>query len=108
MPSDSSVMGLLGRLKAGEPGAAQHLWGALIHPTGPTGTPTASARRLALLADALEDASCADADLPGSLRDPEPHVRGCWAVDLNNAQDVAKMTLRPVRSPAPKMLSHVC
>jgi hypothetical protein len=38
--------------------------------------------RLPILADALEDAGCADADLLGHLRDPGPHVRGCWAVDL--------------------------
>jgi hypothetical protein len=38
--------------------------------------------RLALLADALEDAGCTDAELLGHLRGPGPHVRGCWAVDL--------------------------
>jgi hypothetical protein len=38
--------------------------------------------RLALLADALEDAGCTDPDLLGHLRGPAPHVRGCWAVDL--------------------------
>jgi hypothetical protein len=38
--------------------------------------------RLAVLADALEDAGCTDAGLLGHLRGPGPHVRGCWAVDL--------------------------
>jgi hypothetical protein len=38
--------------------------------------------RLALLADALEDAGCSDAEVLGHLRGPGPHVRGCWAVDL--------------------------
>jgi hypothetical protein len=38
--------------------------------------------RLALLADALEEAGCANADLLGHLRGDGPHVRGCWAVDL--------------------------
>jgi hypothetical protein len=38
--------------------------------------------RLAVLADALEDAGCADADLVGHLRGPADHVRGCWGVDL--------------------------
>jgi hypothetical protein len=38
--------------------------------------------RLPVLADALEDAGCIDADLLGHLRSPRPHVRGCWAVDL--------------------------
>jgi hypothetical protein len=37
--------------------------------------------RLAVLADALEDAGCADADLLGHLRGPGPPVRGCWALD---------------------------
>jgi hypothetical protein len=38
--------------------------------------------RLPLLADALEDAGCTDAELLSHLRSPGPHVRGCWAVDL--------------------------
>ena len=38
--------------------------------------------RLAVLADALTDAGCTDADLIEHLRGPGPHVRGCWAVDL--------------------------
>jgi hypothetical protein len=37
--------------------------------------------RLAVLADALEDTGCTDADLLGHLRGPGPHVRGCRAVD---------------------------
>jgi hypothetical protein len=37
---------------------------------------------LAVLADALEDAGCTDAELLGHLRGPGPHVGGCWAVDL--------------------------
>jgi hypothetical protein len=39
-------------------------------------------RRLAVLADALEDAGCTDAEVLNHLRSPEPHVRGCWVVDL--------------------------
>jgi hypothetical protein len=38
--------------------------------------------RLPILADALLEAGCEDADLLGHLRGPGPHVRGCWAVDL--------------------------
>jgi hypothetical protein len=38
--------------------------------------------RLPLLADALEDAGCTDAELLSHLRGPGLHVRGCWAVDL--------------------------
>jgi hypothetical protein len=37
--------------------------------------------RLAVLSDALEDAGCQDAELLGHLRSPEPHVRGCFALD---------------------------
>jgi hypothetical protein len=37
--------------------------------------------RLLILADALEEAGCADADLLGHLRGSAPHVRGCVAVD---------------------------
>ena len=38
--------------------------------------------RLAILADALEEAGCTNADILSHLRGPGPHVRGCWAVDL--------------------------
>jgi hypothetical protein len=38
--------------------------------------------RLMVLADALEDAGCDQADLLGHLRSPGPHVRGCWPLDL--------------------------
>jgi hypothetical protein len=38
--------------------------------------------RLPILAEALQDAGCDDADLLGHLRGPGPHVRGCWALDL--------------------------
>jgi hypothetical protein len=37
---------------------------------------------LPVLADALEEAGCDNADLLGHLRGPGPHVRGCWALDL--------------------------
>jgi hypothetical protein len=37
---------------------------------------------LCVLADALEDAGCADAALLGHLRGAGPHVRGCFVVDL--------------------------
>jgi hypothetical protein len=35
-----------------------------------------------VLADALEEAGCTDADILDHLRGPGPHVRGCWPVDL--------------------------
>jgi hypothetical protein len=37
--------------------------------------------RLAVLADALEEAGADDAELLAHLRSEGPHVRGCWAVD---------------------------
>jgi hypothetical protein len=43
---------------------------------------TLDAARLAVLADALEEAGCAHADILGHLRGPAPHVLGCWCVDL--------------------------
>jgi hypothetical protein len=39
-------------------------------------------RALPIVADALEDAGCADTGLLDHLRGPGPHVRGCWALDL--------------------------
>jgi hypothetical protein len=36
---------------------------------------------LPVLADALEEAGCTDADLLTHCRRPGDHVRGCWAVD---------------------------
>ena len=38
--------------------------------------------RLPLLADALEDAGCTDADILAHCRSGGEHVRGCWVVDL--------------------------
>jgi hypothetical protein len=35
-----------------------------------------------ILADALEDAGCADPDILTHCRQPSDHVRGCWVVDL--------------------------
>jgi hypothetical protein len=38
--------------------------------------------RLPILADALQDAGCENADVLGHCRGEGPHVRGCWVVDL--------------------------
>jgi hypothetical protein len=38
--------------------------------------------RMPILADALEDAGCDNADILNHCRGPGPHVRGCWVVDL--------------------------
>jgi hypothetical protein len=40
------------------------------------------AQRLPILADALEEAGCAEGSILAHLRSPGPHVRGCWALDL--------------------------
>lgn len=38
--------------------------------------------RLPILADALEEAECTDADILDHCRRPGEHVRGCWVIDL--------------------------
>jgi hypothetical protein len=38
--------------------------------------------RLPILADALEEAGCTDAELLAHCRQGDGHVRGCWALDL--------------------------
>jgi hypothetical protein len=38
--------------------------------------------RLAILADALEEAGCNNEEILTHLRGRGPHLRGCWAVDL--------------------------
>jgi hypothetical protein len=43
---------------------------------------TLDTARLAILADALVDAGCDDEALIQHCREPGPHVRGCWPVDL--------------------------
>jgi hypothetical protein len=42
---------------------------------------TLDPERLAILADALEDAGCTEVAILDHLRDPGPHVRGCWVID---------------------------
>jgi hypothetical protein len=38
--------------------------------------------RLPILADALEEAGCTDAEILAHCRAPGPHMRGCWVIDL--------------------------
>jgi len=38
--------------------------------------------RLAVLADALEEAGCDNNNILDHLRGPGPHVRGCWLLDM--------------------------
>jgi hypothetical protein len=56
-----------------------------------TSTVTALARQMyetrdfsamPILADALQDAGCENAEILDHCRGPGPHVRGCWVVDL--------------------------
>jgi hypothetical protein len=42
---------------------------------------------LAILADALEEAGCQDAEILAHCRGPGLHVRGCWVVDLILSKD---------------------
>jgi hypothetical protein len=37
---------------------------------------------LPILADALEESGCTNADILTHCREPGPHVRGCWVIDL--------------------------
>lgn len=43
---------------------------------------TRTFRDLPILADALEEAGCANADILGHCRGPDLHVCGCWVLDL--------------------------
>jgi hypothetical protein len=53
--------------------------------------------RLAVLADALEEAGCADDALLSHLRSPGPHVRGCWPLDLALALKLSRAPARRKR-----------
>jgi hypothetical protein len=37
--------------------------------------------RMPILADALEEAGCHDADIRTHCRQPGPHALGCWVID---------------------------
>ncbi len=56
---------------------AQSVYEDRILPEG-----TLDKARLAILADALEEAGCADEEILGHCRSPNDHVRGCWLIDL--------------------------
>ncbi|MBY0522829.1 MAG: hypothetical protein K2R98_05505 [Gemmataceae bacterium] len=38
--------------------------------------------RLSILADALEEAGCTDQEILTHCREPGPHTRGCFVVDV--------------------------
>lgn len=48
--------------------------------------------RLPLLADALEEAGCTCQEILAHCREPRPHARGCWVVDLLLAKEKSPMT----------------
>jgi hypothetical protein len=54
--------------------------------------------RLAILADALEECGCDNAEILAHLRGPGPHVCGCWVVDLIPGR--SKISEQPDRSAA--------
>jgi len=63
----------------------------VIDPASLTSTATSLARaiytdrtfdRLPILADALEDSGCTNADILSHCRQPGEHCRGCWVLDL--------------------------
>jgi hypothetical protein len=58
-------------------GAAKAIYGEPELPSGYLNN-----KRLAALGDKLKKAGCTDADILEHCREPGPHVRGCWVVDL--------------------------
>src|SRR5262249_31819717 len=61
-----------------------------LQPSWLTSTATALAQQMydsrdfaamPILADALQDAGCDNADILDHCRGPGPHIRGCWVVD---------------------------
>ncbi len=57
--------------------------------------------RLAVLADALEEAGCGEPELLGHCRQQGlAHVRGCWAIDLLLGQEVQRAETSPPRGTA--------
>jgi hypothetical protein len=53
--------------------------------------------RLAVLADALEEAGCQDQDILSHCRSGGEHVRGCWVVDLILGKTPAAPAAKPRR-----------
>jgi len=64
------------------PGLAQEAYQERTVPAGHL-----DSGRLAVVADALLDAGCTDASLLDHLRNPGPHTRGCWVIDLLTGRD---------------------
>lgn len=43
-----------------------------------------------VVADALQDAGCEDAEVLSHCREPGTHVRGCWVVELMLGRSLAE------------------
>jgi hypothetical protein len=61
---------------------------------------------LPVLADALEDAGCADADLLSHCRSRGGHTRGCWAVDLVLGHRAGAARVRVEGRPADQVVAE--
>jgi hypothetical protein len=74
------------RLRLGTPSRVEAAWlawqGGLVEAMARQADESADYGGLPVLADALEEAGCADADLLAHCRSGGGHLRGCWAVDL--------------------------
>jgi hypothetical protein len=74
------------RLRLATPSRAEAGWlswqGGLVESMARHADQSGDYADLPVLADALEEAGCADADLLAHLRCGGGHLRGCWAVDL--------------------------
>lgn len=62
--------------------------------------------RLAVLADALEDAGCRDEHALGHLRGPGPHWRGCYVLDKIREASLRAASLWDVGGPEEEWFSH--
>jgi hypothetical protein len=74
------------RLRLGTPSRAEAGWltwqGGLVVALARQADESGDYGVLPVLADALEEAGCTDADLLTHCRSGGGHLRGCWAVDL--------------------------
>jgi hypothetical protein len=74
------------RLRLGTPSRVEAAWlarqGGLVEAMARHADESDDHGGLPVLADALEEAGCTDADLLAHCRCGGGHLRGCWAVDL--------------------------
>jgi hypothetical protein len=74
------------RLRLATPSRAKAAWlawqGGLVWSMARQADESGDYGDLPVLADALEEAGCTDADLLAHCRSGGGHLRGCWAVDL--------------------------